>query len=80
MGLVSHEAPRLTAKGPIPYDDPDARRPLEPGMIVSIETTMKHPRRGFIKLEDTVAVTATGHEIFGEGARGWNVGGSAQAR
>ena len=29
MGLVSHEAPRLTATGPIPYDDPDARRPLE---------------------------------------------------
>jgi Xaa-Pro aminopeptidase len=80
MGLVSHEAPRLTATGPIPYDDPDARRPLEPGMVVSIETTMKHPRRGFIKLEDTVAVTATGHEIFGEGGRGWNIGGSAQAR
>jgi Xaa-Pro aminopeptidase len=80
MGLVSHEAPRLTAKGPIPYDDPDARQPLEPGMVVSIETTMKHPRRGFIKLEDTVAVTATGHEIFGEGARGWNIGGSAQAQ
>ena len=80
MGLVSHEAPRLTAKGPIPYDDPDARKPLEPGMVVSIETTMKHPRRGFIKLEDTVAVTATGHEIFGEGGRGWNIGGSAQAQ
>jgi Xaa-Pro aminopeptidase len=45
MGLVSHEAPRLTATGPIPYDDPDARKPLEPGMVVSIETTMKHPRR-----------------------------------
>jgi Xaa-Pro aminopeptidase len=44
-------------------------------MVVSIETTMKHPRRGFIKLEDTVAVTATGHEIFGEGGRGWNRGG-----
>ena len=29
-------------------------------MIVSIETTMKHPRRGLIKLEDTVAVTDDG--------------------
>ncbi|MCK1622501.1 aminopeptidase P family protein [Bradyrhizobium sp. 147] len=77
MGLVSHEAPRLTAKGPIPYDDTDARQPLEAGMVVSIETTMKHPRRGFIKLEDTVAVTSTGYEIFGEGGRGWNLGGSA---
>jgi hypothetical protein len=26
-------------------------------------------------VEDTVAVTATGHEIFGEGGRGWNLGG-----
>ncbi len=46
-------------------------------MVVSIETTLLHPRRGFIKLEDTVAVTETGHEIFGEGARGWNRGGFA---
>jgi len=79
MGLVSHEAPRLTATGPILYDDPDAHLPLQAGMVVSIETTMKHPRRGFIKLEDTVAVTATGYEIFGEGGRGWNIGGSAPA-
>jgi Xaa-Pro aminopeptidase len=77
MGLVSHEAPRLTAKGPVPYDDTDARLPLETGMVVSIETTMKHPKRGFIKLEDTVVVTPTGYEIFGEGGRGWNLGGSA---
>jgi Xaa-Pro aminopeptidase len=79
MGLVSHEAPRLTANGPVAYDDADARRPLEPGMVVSIETTLKHPRRGFIKLEDTVAVTDNGHEIFGEGGRGWNRGGMARA-
>lgn len=76
MGLVSHEAPRLTAKGPVPYDDTDAHLPLEAGMVVSIETTMKHPKRGFIKLEDTVAVTPTGYEIFGEGGRGWNLGGN----
>ncbi|BAR62294.1 Xaa-Pro aminopeptidase [Bradyrhizobium diazoefficiens] len=78
MGLVSHEAPRLTATGPVPYDDTDARLPLEPGMVVSIETTMKHPKRGFIKLEDTVAVTPSGYEIFGEGGRGWNPGGTAR--
>jgi Xaa-Pro aminopeptidase len=77
MGLVSHEAPRLTTTGPVPYDDPDARLPLEPGMVVSIETTLKHPQRGFIKLEDTVVVTERGHEIFGEGGRGWNLGGTA---
>jgi Xaa-Pro aminopeptidase len=77
MGLVSHEAPRLTAKGPAPYEDTDAHLPLEPGMVVSIETTMKHPKRGFIKLEDRVVVTADGYEIFGEGGRGWNLGGGA---
>ena len=77
MGLVSHEAPRLTASGPVQYDAADANRPLEPGMVVSVETTMKHPKRGFIKLEDTIAVTATGHEMFGEAGRGWNLGGTA---
>jgi Xaa-Pro aminopeptidase len=76
MGLVAHEAPRLTATGPVPYDAYDASRPLEAGMVISVETTLKHPRRGFIKLEDTVAVTGTGYEIFGEGGRGWNRAGS----
>jgi Xaa-Pro aminopeptidase len=72
MGLVSHEAPRLTDRGPVPYPADDADIPLEVGEVVSVETTLKHPTRGFIKLEDTVVVTDTGHEIYGEGARGWN--------
>jgi Xaa-Pro aminopeptidase len=76
MGLVSHEAPRLTATGPVPYDAYDAPRPLEAGMVVSVETTLLHPRRGFIKLEDTVAVTPDGHEIYGNRARGWNRAGA----
>jgi Xaa-Pro aminopeptidase len=76
MGLVSHEAPRLTATGPVPYEAYDAPRPLETGMVVSIETTMKHPKRGFIKLEDTVAVTGNGYEAYGDSGRGWNrIGG-----
>jgi Xaa-Pro aminopeptidase len=77
MGLVSHEAPHLTNNGPVPYTDEDAHRPLESGMVISVETTLKHPSRGFIKLEDTVVVTDTGFEIFGEGGRGWNRGGTA---
>jgi Xaa-Pro aminopeptidase len=77
MGLVSHEAPHLTSTGPVPYTDEDAHRPLEAGMVISVETTLKHPTRGFIKLEDTVAVTDSGFEIFGEGGRGWNRGGTA---
>jgi len=71
MGLVSHEAPRLTDHGPVPYPADDANIPLEVGEVVSVETTLKHPSRGFIKLEDTVVVTETGHEIYGEGGRGW---------
>jgi Xaa-Pro aminopeptidase len=75
MGLISHEAPRLTSHGPIPYPAHDADRPLESGMVVSIETTLAHPRRGFIKLEDTVAVTDDGWEAFGDRGRGWNRAG-----
>jgi Xaa-Pro aminopeptidase len=77
MGLVSHEAPRLTNSGPVPYDAYDAQRPLEDGMVISVETTLLHPRRGFIKLEDTVAVTPTGYEIYGNRGRGWNRAGRA---
>jgi len=77
MGLVSHEAPRLTDRGPVPYPASDADVPLEAGEVVSVETTLLHPSRGFIKLEDTVVVTDCGHEIYGEGARGWNRAGTA---
>lgn len=76
MGLVSHEAPHLTASGPVPYPATDADLPLEAGTVISVETTLAHPTRGFIKLEDTVLVTDSGHEIFGEGLRGWNRAGT----
>jgi len=75
MGLVSHEAPRLTSHGPIRYPAYDADRPLEQGMVISIETTIAHPRRGFVKLEDTLAVTDGGWEAYGDRGRGWNRGG-----
>ena len=76
MGLVSHEAPRLTSHGPVPYLAHDADHPLETGMVISIETTIAHPRRGFIKLEDTVAVTDHGWEAFGDRGRDWNRAGA----
>nr|WP_234890817.1 Xaa-Pro peptidase family protein [Sinorhizobium meliloti] len=75
MGLISHEAPFLMTNHPVAYEGVDADRPLEVGMIISVETTMLHPRRGFIKLEDTVAVTTDGYEMFGNRGRGWNPGG-----
>jgi Xaa-Pro aminopeptidase len=72
MGLIPHEAPRLLADGPVPYPAPHRLRPLETGMVLSIETTWRHPRLGFIKLEDTIAVTQDGCVAFGDGGRGWN--------
>ncbi|MFU0506959.1 M24 family metallopeptidase [Pseudaminobacter sp. NGMCC 1.201702] len=75
MGLISHEAPFLMTNHPVAYEGVDAARPLEPGMVLSVETTMLHPTRGFIKLEDTIAVTEEGCEMFGERGRDWNRGG-----
>jgi Xaa-Pro aminopeptidase len=80
MGLISHEAPRLTSTGPIPYPNEDGPRPLEAGMVLSIETTMFHPSRGFIKLEDTVLVTENGGQGVGDYGRGWNVADASLAR
>lgn len=77
MGLISHEVPFLMTNHPVAYEGIDAPRPLEPGMVLSVETTMHHPRRGFIKLEDTLAITTTGYEMFGTTGRGWNRGGTA---
>lgn len=72
IGLVQHEAPRLTSSGPIAYRGTHTDKPILERMCISVETTCAHPTRGFIKLEDTVAVTADGCELLGEGARGWN--------
>ena len=44
---------------------------LESRMVLSVETTLQHPRRSFFNLEDTVAVTETGHEVYGDRAHGW---------
>ena len=45
-------------------------------MVVSVETTLQHPRRGFIKLEDTVIVTPSGFEVYGDRIRGWTAPGA----
>jgi Xaa-Pro aminopeptidase len=77
MGMVSHEAPRLSSRAPVPYPGDDENLPLQEGMVISIETTLSHPTRGFIKLEDTVAVTANGWEGYGDSGRGWNIAGTS---
>ncbi|MGE0765200.1 MAG: M24 family metallopeptidase [Hyphomicrobiaceae bacterium] len=75
MGLVSHEAPRLMDSPRFSYDGYDKERPLEAGHVISIETTMSHPKRGFVKLEDTIIVTADGYEAVGDGVRGFTPAG-----
>lgn len=57
VGLVSHELPRF-GKG--------VETKLEEGMVVSIETDIRHPEVGYVKIEDTVAVTADGCEGLGD--------------
>jgi methionine aminopeptidase len=78
MGLITHEVPFLMTNHPVTYEGVDIDRPLEAGMVISVETTMLHPSRGFIKLEDTLAVTKDGYEMFGERGRGWNRGATAE--
>ena len=71
MGLISHEAPHLTDSGVVPYPGSHAQRPLEKDMVLSVETELTHPEAGFVKLEDTVVVTADGWEAYGDRARDW---------
>jgi Xaa-Pro aminopeptidase len=75
MGLISHEAPRLTASGPVPYPADHAERPLEAGMVLSVETDLRDPDLGFVKLEDTIVVTEDGYEALGDRLRGFSSAG-----
>ena len=78
MGLITHEAPFLMTNHPVAYEGVDAARPLEAGMVISVETTMLHPSRGFIKIEDTVAIHQDRAELVGDRGRGWNRGGTSR--
>ncbi|MFP6890111.1 MAG: Xaa-Pro peptidase family protein [Nitrospinota bacterium] len=73
MGMIQHEAPHLTGQGAVPYPGVYASRPLEAGMVLSVETDLKNAEVGFIKLEDTVVVTESGIEAYGDEARDWVV-------
>ena len=75
-GLVTHEVPRLRAPGSPSSPGTHADRPLEAGMVISVETEATDPGVGFVKLEDTVVVGADGPEPLADFGRGWNrVGG-----
>jgi Xaa-Pro aminopeptidase len=75
MGLITHEVPRLTSTGPVPYQGTHAEDPLQPGTVLSIETWFEDPIAGFIKLEDTLIVTDDGWDAPGDVGRGWNITG-----
>jgi Xaa-Pro aminopeptidase len=72
-GMVGHEVPRLTDTGDPPYPADHRDRPLEAGMVLSIETTARSPEVGFVKLEDVVFVTEDGSQGVADEGRGWNV-------
>lgn len=73
MGTIQHEAPHLDDTGVIAYPAHYSNRPLRAGMVLSIETDLKNPEVGFVKLEDTVVVTDTGYEAYGDDARDYVV-------
>ncbi len=63
--------------GMVPYEppvfDPPSDRPLEAGMVLSVETDFLHPGVGHVKIEDAVAVTSEGCEGFGDLGREWTI-------
>jgi Xaa-Pro aminopeptidase len=71
MGIIQHEAPHLDGIGAISYPATYSNKPLRAGMVLSIETDLRNPEVGFVKLEDTVVVTDDGYEAFGDDARDW---------
>lgn len=71
MGMIQHEAPRLSSDGSVPYPGSYANRPIEAGMVLSVETDLRNKEVGFVKLEDTVVVTENGFEAYGDDARDW---------
>jgi Xaa-Pro aminopeptidase len=75
IGLVSHEVPHLVDHGSWPYPGTHRDLALQAGMVLSIETTLRNPVLGFVKLEDTVVVTDAACDVYGDSARGWNVVG-----
>lgn len=63
LGRVAHEPPFLVE---------GSDRPLEPGMIVVVEPTMRLAGVGSINIEDTTVVTEDGCEVLTSTPREWD--------
>jgi Xaa-Pro aminopeptidase len=55
VGLEIHEAPRIAT---------GQNELLQPGMVVTIEPGIYLPGKWGVRIEDTVVVTETGHEVL----------------
>jgi Xaa-Pro dipeptidase len=64
IGMVSYEQPEFA---------PDNPRPLEKGMVLSVETDFLHPEVGHVKIEDAVVVGDSGCEGLGDIGREWQI-------
>jgi Xaa-Pro aminopeptidase len=62
VGLEIHESPRIAAR---------QETKLQPGMAITIEPGVYLPGRFGIRIEDMVAVTATGHRILTPVTKDW---------
>jgi Xaa-Pro aminopeptidase len=64
IGMVSYEQPEFA---------PDNPRPLENGMVLSVETDFLHPDVGHVKIEDAIVVGESGCEGLGDIGREWQI-------
>ncbi len=64
IGMVPYEQPEFA---------PDNHRPLEEGMVLSVETDFLHPEVGHVKIEDAVIVGESGCEGLGDIGREWQI-------
>lgn len=55
LGMQVHESPRLAM---------DQERPLQAGMVVTVEPGIYFPGWGGIRIEDDILVTKSGHEVL----------------
>jgi Xaa-Pro aminopeptidase len=62
VGLEIHESPRVAAR---------QETKLQPGMTITIEPGVYLPGRFGIRIEDMVAVTATGHRVLTPVTKDW---------